>query len=113
AVQTHVGCAPVTLALATTSLLVAVAPPLRRALRMPPVAPSAWLRPGLAASAVAGILWALPLAEELDPAGGNLSRILEISRRDPPRHPAWSDAARALAENAAPFLMGTDPSREA
>lgn len=109
AVQTHVGCAPVTLALAATSLAIAAAPPLRRALGIPPVARARWLRPGLAACIVAGVLWGLPLAEELDPAGGNLSRILEISRRDPPRHPSWSDAARALAENAAPFLMGSDP----
>ena len=109
AVQTHVGCAPVTLALATTSLAIAALPPLRRVLRMPPVGPRAWLGPGLAACIVAGVLWALPLAEELDPAGGNLSRILEISRQVPPRHPSWSDAVRALAENAAPFLMGSDP----
>jgi hypothetical protein len=112
AVQTHVGCAPVTLALATASLAIAVAPPIRRALRIPSVPPRAWLRPGLAACIVAGVLWALPLAEERDPAGGNLSRILEVSRRDPSRHPSWSGAVQALAENAAPFLMGSDPTPE-
>jgi hypothetical protein len=109
AVQTHVGCAPVTLALATTSLAIAALSPLRRVLHLPPVGPRAWLGPGLAACIVAGVLWALPVAEELDPAGGNLSRILEISRQVPSRHPSWSDAVRALSENAAPFLMGSDP----
>jgi hypothetical protein len=78
-------------------------------LHLPPVGPRAWLGPGLAACIVAGVLWALPVAEELDPAGGNLSRILEISRQVPSRHPSWSDAVRALSENAAPFLMGSDP----
>lgn len=112
AVQTHVGCAPVTLAIASTALAIGATPPLRRALGMPSVALRAWLRPAVAACIVAGVLWALPLAEELDPEGGNLSRILEVSRRDPPRHPSWPDAVRALAENTAPFLLGTDPTPE-
>jgi len=107
AVQSHVGCAPVTASVASAALAAAAVPGVRGALRLPPAAPKAWIRSGLIAAAVLVVLWALPLAEQLDPEGGNLGRILEVSRQEPPRHPSLPDAARALSENAAGFLMGS------
>ncbi len=107
AVQAHVGCAPVTAAVAAAALAAAAVPGLRRALRVPPAAPKTWVRPILLAVALLAVLWALPLAEQLEAEGGNLGRIIEVSRQPPPRHPSLGDAAQALAENAAAFLMGS------
>ncbi len=112
AVQAHVGCTPVTAAVAATALAVATIPSLSRALRVPLPAPGAWLRPLVIAAVVLAALWALPLAEQLDPEGGNLGRILEVARQRPHRHPSLPEAAQALAENAAAFLMGAAGSPE-
>ena len=112
AVQSHVGCAPVTAAVAAAALAMATIPRLSRVLRLPPAPPRAWLRPAVIGAVVLVVLWALPLAEQLDPEGGNLGRILEISTQPPLRHPSLPDAAQALADNAAAFLMGSAGSPE-
>ena len=85
AAQTHLGVLPAAAAIALAAGLLHV-PPVRRAAGLPPLGTSAH-RSILLAVALAAIVWAPPILEQLSPEGGNLSHILGFSSLPDERHP--------------------------
>jgi iduronate 2-sulfatase len=95
AAQTHLGCLPATLALGLAAGALRLAR-VRRAAGLPALerAPRA---PLIAAAAIAVVLWALPIVEQLRPDGGNLAHILGFSSLPGEGHPAFEALAAAGA----------------
>ena len=86
AAQTHLGVLPAAAAVALAAGLLHV-PPVRRVAGLPPVGTPAH-RSVLLAVAVAALVWAPPILEQLSPEGGNLSHILGFSSLPDERHSA-------------------------
>jgi hypothetical protein len=84
--QTHLGVLPAAVAVGLAAALLQV-PPLRRAAGLPPRGASAY-RSILLAAAIAAVLWAPPVYEQLSPEGGNLSHIVGFSSLPDERHSA-------------------------
>ncbi|HUG52781.1 MAG TPA: hypothetical protein VMR21_04245, partial [Vicinamibacteria bacterium] len=103
AAQTHVGCLPAALVV-VASAAVLLLPAVRRWTGLPPVPPLA-RGPLLLSAALAGVLWAAPIVEQLRAGGGNLGHIAAFSARSGAEH-APGEVLGAAGAAAVGWMVG-------
>jgi hypothetical protein len=104
AVQTHLATAPTLAVTAATALGLVLAAPVRRPLGLPPAPRRPLVASLLVSALIFVVLWLPPFLEEFAPGGGNLTHLLEFSRRVPLRHPSLGTAFRVVAAGTTGFL---------